>query len=124
MYAMLATYAQRAPGRRLADRLSACAIGAPHAAMLALDLAIFDAGIAGNFLAARGHLLRPDERELLEDWLSRPVDMYEVSRVSRGSELTLRSLVGGPGRAPAAGPVVLDVGAPPGRCPWEASAGR
>lgn len=98
MYAMLATYAQRARGRQLADRLSACAIGAPHAAMLALDLAIFDGGIAGKFLAARGHLLRPDERELLEDWLSRPVDMYEVSRVSRGSELTLRSLVGGPAR--------------------------
>ena len=98
MYAMLATYAQRARGRQLADRLSACAIGAPHAAMLALDLAIFDGGIAGKFLAARGHLLRPDERELLEDWLSLPVDMYEVSRVSRGSELTLRSLVGGPAR--------------------------
>ena len=98
MYAMLATYAQRARGRQLADRLSACAIGAPHAAMLALDLAIFDGGIAGKFLAARVHLLRPDERELLEDWLSRPVDMYEVSRVSRGSELTLRSLVGGPAR--------------------------
>jgi hypothetical protein len=98
MYAMLASYAQRAQGRQLADRLSACAIGAPHAAMLALDLAIFDAGIAGKFLATRGHLLRPDERELLEDWLSRPVDMYEVSRVSRGRELTLRSLVGGPAR--------------------------
>ena len=100
MYAMLATYAQRAPGRQVADRLSACAIGAPHAAMLALDLAIFDGGIAGNFLATRGHLLRPDERELLEDWLSLPVDMYEVSRVSRGSEVTLRSLVGGPTRLP------------------------
>jgi hypothetical protein len=100
LYAMLATYAQRAPGRQVADRLAACAIGAPHAAMLALDLAIFDGGIAGNFLAARDHLLRPDEGELLEDWLSRPVDMYEVSRVSRGSELTLRSLVGGPARLP------------------------
>jgi SEC-C motif-containing protein len=40
MYAMLATYAQRARGRQLADRLSACAIGAPHAAMLALDVTV------------------------------------------------------------------------------------
>ena len=98
LYAMLATYAQRGPNRTDTDRMAACAIGAPHAAMLALDLAIFDGGAAARFLAARGHLLRDDERDLLGKWLTEPMDMYEVSWVKRGSELSLRSLVGGPQR--------------------------
>ena len=96
LYAMLATYARRGPNRKVADRMAACAIGAPHAAMLALDFAIFDGGTARRFLAARGHLLREDERDLLGEWLAEPMDMYEVSSVKRGSELFLRSLVGGP----------------------------
>ena len=96
LYAMLATYTQRALGRQVADRFSGCALGAPQAAMLALDLAIFDGGFAARFLTSRGHLLRVDERELLEDWLGLRVDMYEVTRVNRGSELMLRSMVGGP----------------------------
>ena len=98
LYAMLATFARRGAGRKVTDRMTACAIGAPHAAMLALDLAIFDGGIARRFLAVRGHLLRDDERDLLGEWLAEPVDMYEVSSVRRGSELSLRSLVGGPQR--------------------------
>ena len=98
LYAMLATYARRGANRNVADRMAACAIGAPHAAMLALDLAIFDGGTARRFLAARGHLLRDDERNLLGEWLAEPMDMYEVSWVKRGSELSLRSLVGGPQR--------------------------
>jgi hypothetical protein len=98
LYAMLATYAQRGPNRKVTDRMAACAIGAPHAAMLALDLAIFDGGTVQRFLAARGHLLRGDERDLLGTWLTEPMDMYEVSWVKRGSELSLRSLVGGPQR--------------------------
>ena len=56
--------------------------------MLALDLAIFDGGAARRFLAARGHLLREDERALLGEWLAEPVDMYEVSSVRPGSELS------------------------------------
>ena len=100
LYAMLATYARRGSNRMVADRMAACAIGAPHAAMLALDLAIFDGGAARRFLAARGHLLREDERALLGEWLAEPVDMYEVSSVRPGSELSLRSLVGGPQRVP------------------------
>jgi len=100
LYAMLATYAQRGPNRTVTDRMAACAIGAPHAAMLALDLAIFDGGTARRFLAARGHLLRDDERDLLGEWLAEPMDMYEVGSVKRGSELSLRSLVGGPQRVP------------------------
>jgi hypothetical protein len=100
LYAMLATYARRGPNRMVTDRMAACAIGAPHAAMLALDLAIFDGGTALRFLAARGPLLRDDERGLLGEWLAEPVDMYEVSSVRPGSELSLRSLVGGPQRVP------------------------
>lgn len=95
LYAMLATYAQRGPNHKVTDRMAACAIGAPHAAMLALDLAIFDGGTVQRFLAARGHLLPDDERGLLGTWLTEPTDMYEVSSVNRGSELWLRSLVGG-----------------------------
>ena len=98
LYAMLATYARRGPNRNVADQMAACAIGAPHAAMLALDFAIFDGGTARRFLAARGHLLREDERDLLGGWLAEPMDMYEVNWVKRGSELSLRSLVGGPRR--------------------------
>ncbi len=49
---------------------------------------------------ARGPLLRDDERGLLGEWLAEPVDMYEVSSVRPGSELSLRSLVGGPQRVP------------------------
>ncbi len=95
LYAMLATYAQRAGCRSVTNRIDAAAIGAPQAAMLALDLAIFDGGIASRFLASRGHLLRADERELLQDWIYRPVDMYEVTQVHRGSDLSLRSMTGG-----------------------------
>ena len=98
LYAMLASYAKRGQARQVADRMAACVIGAPHAAMLALDLAIFDGGIAERFLRDRGHLLRPDERDLLGEWLTRPVDMYEVTRVTHGSQLTLRSMVRGPQR--------------------------
>ncbi|HEY2576378.1 MAG TPA: SEC-C domain-containing protein [Streptosporangiaceae bacterium] len=98
LYAMLATYAQRGPNRKVADRMTACAIGAPHAAMLALDLTIFDGGIAQRFLTARGHLLRDDERALLAAWLTEPMDMYEVSSVKPGWELSLRSMIGGPQR--------------------------
>jgi hypothetical protein len=65
LYAMLATFASRGADRKVTDRMTACAIGAPHAAMLALDLAIFDGGTARRFLAVRGHLLRDDERDLL-----------------------------------------------------------
>src|SRR6266567_7887826 len=77
LYAMLATYARRGPSRTVTDRVAACAIGAPHVAMLALDLAIFDGSAAQRFLAARGHLLRSDERDLLGEWLTEPMDMYE-----------------------------------------------
>lgn len=98
LYAMLATFAQRAGSRTVTDRFRACAIGAPHADLLAVDLAVFEGGIGERFLAARGHLLRPDERDLLRDWLTQPVDLYEVTRVSAGSELTVRSMTGGPDR--------------------------
>jgi hypothetical protein len=96
LYAMIATYAQRGARRETLDRVLACAIGAPEATMLALDLAAFEGGAAQRFLADRGHLLRADERELLGRWLTIPLDLYEVTWVSHGSGLRLRSLVGGP----------------------------
>ena len=108
---MIATYAQRSPRRPAMDRMLACAVGAPQAAMLALDLAVFDGGAAGQFLADRGHLLRPDERELLSRWLTVPVDLYEVTWVRPGSQTPAAQ----PGRRPAVGraarPAPLAVGA-------------
>jgi SEC-C motif len=95
LYAMIATYAQRSPRRLVLDRMMACAIGAPQAGMLALDFAVFDGGAARQFLADRGHLLRPDERDLLTRWLTVPADLYEVTWVRPGSQLRARSLVGG-----------------------------
>jgi hypothetical protein len=96
LYAMIATYAQRSPRRPVLDRMMACAIGAPQAGMLALDFAVFDGGAGRQFLADRGHLLRPDERDLLVRWLTVPADLYEVTWVRPGSQLLARSLVGGP----------------------------
>jgi hypothetical protein len=96
LYAMIATYAQRSPRRPVLDRMMACAIGAPEAGMLALDFAVFDGGAARQFLADRGHLLRPDERDLLSGWVTVPADLYEVTWVRPGSQLRARSLVGGP----------------------------
>ena len=84
LYAMIASYAQRGPWRMVVDRMLSCAVGAPEAGMLALDLAVFDGGAAQRFLQARGHLLRPDERALLGQWLSVPMDLYEVTWVRPG----------------------------------------
>src|SRR5260370_7433852 len=52
LYAMLATYARRGPNRKVADRMAASPIAAPHPPMLPPDFAIFDVGTARRFLAA------------------------------------------------------------------------
>ena len=122
LYAMIASYAQRAPRREIRDRYIACVIGAPQAAMLALDLAVFDGGGAARFLADRGFLLRPDERELLSRWLTVPVDLYEVTRVWPGSQIRLRSLVGGP-RSVDQRDRMLSLTAPAGPAGDQAAAG-
>lgn len=96
LYAALATYAQRSAQRALYARLRAQVPGSPATFMFCLDLAVFDGGAAAAFLAARGHLLREDERALLERWLTTPLDLYEVVWTKPGSRLRLRSLVGGP----------------------------
>lgn len=98
LYAMLATYAQRGGFDHYLDRLLACALGAPSAAGLCTDTLIFDHGAGAAFLAARGHLLRGDERELLRTWLTTPLDLYEVTWVRPGERLKLRSLTGGAGQ--------------------------
>ncbi|HEV2639706.1 MAG TPA: SEC-C metal-binding domain-containing protein [Actinocrinis sp.] len=96
LYAMLATYSQRSARRALYDRLRAQVPGSPATFMFCLDLAIFDGGAAAAFMACRGHLLREDERALLDRWLTTPLDLYEVTWTKPGSRLRLRSLVGGP----------------------------
>lgn len=97
LYAMLATYAQRSARRVIYARLRAQVPGSPSAFMFCLDLAVFDGGAAASFLAARGHLLREDERALLGQWLRTPLDLYEVAWTKPGSRLRLRGLVGGQG---------------------------
>jgi SEC-C motif len=96
LYAMLATYAQRSARRTVYTRLRAHVPGSPQVFMFCLDLAVFDGGAAADFLAARGDLLREDERALLDRWLVTPLDLYEVVWTKPGSRLRLRSLVGGP----------------------------
>jgi hypothetical protein len=92
-YARLLSHAQRADlFDEIADLVSAVE---PCALPLALDLAIFDHGVADDYLDRRGHLLADDEHELVESWLHTPLAPYEVADVQAGRSVTLRSLLGG-----------------------------
>jgi hypothetical protein len=64
-------------------------------AMFLLDLALFRGGLVDRFLAARGHWLHPDERELIDDWRQIPVTLYETLDVQRDTGVTLRALPDG-----------------------------
>src|ERR687894_1578461 len=64
-------------------------------AMFFQDLALFKGGLVERFLAARGHWLRPDERQLIEDWRQIPVSLYEAVEVVRDTSVTLRALPDG-----------------------------
>ena len=63
--------------------------------MLLRDLAIFEGGMAEEYLRQRGPLLRDDERTLLQGWLSSKPQPYEVSDAKPGAWITLQSLLGG-----------------------------
>ena len=63
--------------------------------MLMLDLAIFEGGLAEEYLQRRGPLLREDERALIERWLSSRPQPYEVSDAKAGTWITLRPLLDG-----------------------------
>jgi hypothetical protein len=95
IYALLGTYAERAPGLEVLTPLIERTENAQQYAMVLLDLALFQGGLVDRFLAARGHWLRPDERELIEDWRRIPVRLYEVLAVQPDLSVTLRTLPDG-----------------------------
>ncbi|MGH3513447.1 MAG: YecA family protein [Pseudonocardiaceae bacterium] len=95
IYALLGTYAERAPGLKVITPLIERTEDAQRYAMFMLDLALFHGGLVKKFLAARGHWLRPDERQLIEDWQRIPVSLYEAIDVARDTSVTLRALPDG-----------------------------
>ncbi|HEX8761412.1 MAG TPA: SEC-C domain-containing protein [Pseudonocardiaceae bacterium] len=95
VYALLGTYAERAPGIEMTTPLIDRTEDQQRYAMFFLDLALFKGGLVERFLAARGHWLRPDERQLIEDWRRIPVSLYEAVDVIRDTSVTLRALPDG-----------------------------
>ncbi|HEX8933446.1 MAG TPA: SEC-C domain-containing protein [Pseudonocardiaceae bacterium] len=95
VYALLGTYAERAPGLEMITPLIERTQNAQQYAMVLLDLALFQGGLVDRFLTARGDWLRSDERELIEDWRRIPVTLYEALDVQPGTSVTLRALPDG-----------------------------
>ena len=59
------------------------------------DFATFEGGIALDYLAERGHLVPPDERDLLHAVVGQPRCLWEVTAVAPGASLTLRDTASG-----------------------------
>jgi hypothetical protein len=95
VYALLGTYAERAPGVEMITPLIDRTEDAQRCAMFVVDLALFRGGLVERFLAARGHWLRPDERDLIEAWRQIPVTLYETLDVALDTSVTLRPLPDG-----------------------------
>ncbi|MGH3784066.1 MAG: YecA family protein [Pseudonocardiaceae bacterium] len=95
VYALLGTYAERAPGLKMITPLIERTEDTQRYAMFLLDLALFQGGLVEKFRAARGHWLRPDERQLIEDWQRIPVTLYEAIDVVPDTSVTLRALPDG-----------------------------
>jgi hypothetical protein len=94
-YHKLAWWMLRAPQREEVEALADLAEdGHPQPFPFALDLATFDTGLLDEFLGARGDLLPPDERALIERWQDAKIEPYEVARVREGVGVTLRPLLG------------------------------
>ncbi len=58
--------------------------------MAIVDFALYDGGVAADYLNQRGSLLPADERELVEAVLASPRVLWEVTEVDRGRGLVLR----------------------------------
>ncbi|MGH3717620.1 MAG: YecA family protein [Pseudonocardiaceae bacterium] len=95
VYALLGTYAERAPGLEMLAPLMERAEDPQRCAMFLVDLALFQGGLVERFLATRGPWLRPEERRLIEDWRRIPVTLYETLDVTRDTSVTLRALPDG-----------------------------
>jgi tetratricopeptide (TPR) repeat protein len=94
-YALLGTYAERGPGAEIIRPLATMTAFPEQYAMFCLDLALFHGGLVDRFLAARGHWLRADERELIDHWREIPLSVYEIVAVTRGRGATVRRLPDG-----------------------------
>jgi hypothetical protein len=95
VYALVGTYAERAPGLEAIVPLLERTEDPEQYAMFMLDLVLFQGGLVDRFLATRGHWLRPEERQLIEDWREIPVTLYEVLDVVWDTSVTLRALPDG-----------------------------
>ncbi|MFC4605538.1 SEC-C metal-binding domain-containing protein [Rhodococcus kronopolitis] len=62
---------------------------------LAVDVALFEAGIFDLFVSRRGDLLPPAELELARQWLAGRRSVYEVTATTPGESLTLQDVRGG-----------------------------
>lgn len=94
VYALLGTYAERAPGMEVITPLIDRIEDSARCAMFCLDLALSSGGLVERFLATRRQWLRPDELDLIERWRQIPVTLYETLDVQRGT-VTLRALPDG-----------------------------
>jgi SEC-C motif len=92
VYALLGTYGERGPGTEIIRALAARTAFPAQYVMFCLDLALFRGGLVDRFLAARGHWLRQDERELIDRWRAVPVSVYETVSAARGKGVVLRRL--------------------------------
>ena len=62
---------------------------------LIISLALVEEGRLADYLRRRGPLLPPDERALVESWLTRPRALWEVQSTRPGFDLTVRALPDG-----------------------------
>ncbi len=95
LYALLATYAQRATYAETLSRLLTRSGGSAQAALYCVDVLLTTCGATERFLRARGGWLRDDERQLVESWQRIPTGASEVREVRRGAGVTVRALPGG-----------------------------
>ena len=106
LYALLASYAERAAGSETLSRLVHRNGRNQHAALLCVDLMLANCGFTDRFLRARGGWLREDERKLIESWRDIPIGVFEIRQIQRGTGVTVRTLPDGEPDL-AEGPLVL-----------------
>jgi hypothetical protein len=95
LYALIATYAQRAPAAERLGILITRSTGHPQHPLLCLDLLLTNEGYLRRFLDARGGWLREDERALLEIWGDIRIGAFEIRQIRRGHSVTVRTLPDG-----------------------------
>jgi hypothetical protein len=92
LYALIATFAQRAPAAERLGILIRRSTGHPQHPLLCLDLLLTNEGYLHRFLQTRGGWLREDERALLQTWAGIPIGAFEIRQIRRGESVTVRTL--------------------------------